>query len=212
MIRLVNKLKIWGGKSVRLTLRLFYRFDRWHVFTLTERKYAQDIIAFCNRKKIRNSFAEIGCGLGDIIRNVRYAEKFGYDLDQKVLNAASFLDKISFGQKTQFSVLNFPDDILPGTHDVILMVNWIHHVPPPVLKYKIEEYFRNSLNNEGIIIFDTVQDKEYKFNHDIEFLAGDPGISFTKLGDYERMRQIWILQRKQRTWCGFGGILNGSKK
>jgi len=197
MRRLVNKLKIWSGKALRLVLRQFFHFDQWHVFTLAERKYAQDIIRFCNNKITRQSFVEIGCGLGDIIRNVRYQSKFGYDMDQQALKAASFLDKFSAKGRTVFSPFEFPASYLPGTHDVIVMVNWIHHIPPTILKSKIQEYISRSLNENGMIIIDTVQDKEYKFNHDIKFLAGDePGVAFTKLGDYERMRQIWILQKE----------------
>jgi len=197
MKRLVNKLKIWSGKVLRLVLRQFFHFDQWHIFTLAERKYAQDIIRFCNNKLARQSFVEIGCGLGDIIRNVRYENKVGYDIDQQALKAASFLDKFSTKGRTAFSLFEFPESYLPGKHDVIVMVNWIHHIPPPILGSKIQEYLSQSLNEKGILIIDTVQDKEYKFNHDIKFLAGnDAGVVYTKLGDYERMRQIWILQKE----------------
>ena len=199
MKRLVNKLKIWSGKALRLVLRRLFHFDQWHVFTLAERKYAQDIIRFCNNKHTRQSFVEIGCGLGDIIRNVRYQNKFGYDIDQQALKAASFLDKFSIKGRTAFSLFDFPSAFLPGKHDVIVMVNWIHHIPPMILKSKIREYISQSLIEKGIIIIDTVQDKGYKFNHDIKFLAGDDGlVTYMKLGDYERMRQIWILQKESR--------------
>jgi 2-polyprenyl-3-methyl-5-hydroxy-6-metoxy-1,4-benzoquinol methylase len=198
MNRLEYKLRIWTGKSLRLALRQIFQFDAWHVFTLTERKYARDIIAFCNNKKWRRSFVEIGCGLGDIIRNVRYENKFGYDNDKKVLNAAAFLDRFSKGVSTNFSQFQFPDTVLERKHDVIVMVNWVHHIPSSLLKSKIQQYIRDNLLDEGLIIIDTVQDKDYKYNHDIEFLADGIGATYTRLGDYERMREIWILQKESR--------------
>jgi 2-polyprenyl-3-methyl-5-hydroxy-6-metoxy-1,4-benzoquinol methylase len=188
----------YGVRLWKWFLQKLFHFDRWHIVSLRQRKYAQDIIRFCNEKKIRNSFVEIGCGLGDIIRNVHYNDKYGYDVDQKVLNAASFLSKISLRGKAKFATFHFPETPLAGKHDVIVMVNWIHHIPPEILKRKLEEYCNESVMEGGMIIIDTVQDKEYKFNHSVEFLAGGPGMFYTKLGDYERMRQIWILQSESK--------------
>ncbi len=167
MQKLVWKIKVWGGKLQRIILRSFFKFDNWHVYTLTEKKYAKDIIAYCNAKSLRNSFAEIGCGLGDIVRHVRYRERRGYDNDEKSLKAARFLKIFSGGGKISFSDFSFPDSQLPGKYDVIVLVNWIHLINPAVLKSAITAYFNKSLNEEGVIIIDTVQDPEYEFNHDI---------------------------------------------
>ena len=167
MHKLIWKFKVWTGKFFRLVLRQVFNFDQWHLYTLTERPYAMDIIRFSNSRSSRQSFVEIGCGLGDIIRHVRYKERYGFDNDRNVLKAAAFIKRITLNRGIRFEIFRFPESTLPGTHDVIVMVNWIHHIEPSVLKKKIEEYFNTSLNPGGAIIIDTVQDKEYRFNHDI---------------------------------------------
>jgi SAM-dependent methyltransferase len=195
MQKFIRKSKIWSGKIIRMLLRTAFRFEQWHTFTLTEREYAKDIIVYCNQKNVKNVFAEIGCGLGDIIKHAKYRERYGYDVDANVLKAAIFLDRFTLKKKIRFSVFNFPVSTLPGSYDVIVMVNWIHLIEPAILKSKISEYFNNSLKEEGFIIIDTVQDQEYKFNHDIQYLSVELGARVSKLGDYERQREIWVLKK-----------------
>jgi SAM-dependent methyltransferase len=91
-----------------MPLYWFFGFDQWHLFTLTERNYAKDIIAYCNKRSIRNSFAEIGCGLGDILRHVKFATCLGLDNDKKVLAAAAFLNKLYFKKSIRLDVFHFP--------------------------------------------------------------------------------------------------------
>jgi SAM-dependent methyltransferase len=197
MQKLVWKLKVWGGKLQRIILRYIFKFDKWHVFTLTEKKYAKDIIAYCNARPVRNSFAEIGCGLGDIVRHVQYQERLGCDMDEKALKAARFLSRLTGRGKIRFSVFTFPDSPLPGKYDLIVLVNWIHHIEPAVLKSGIAAFFNNGLNKGGVIIIDTVQDPEYRFNHDIRFLTDGIDADVNKLGDYERQREIWLIKNKE---------------
>ena len=180
---------------MKMLLRARFGFDRWHLFTLTEREYAKDIIRYCNGRQSRDRFAEIGCGLGDISRNVRFGERYGYDSDESVLKAARFLSRITGQRKIWFAPFCFPASPLSGNFDVILLVNWIHLVEPAVLKKGIEDYFSCCLCAGGAIIIDTVQDPEYRYNHDIRYLtAGIPAI-VTSLGEYERQRQIWLIKK-----------------
>jgi SAM-dependent methyltransferase len=195
MQKLVWKFRVWGGKLQRVFLRSLFKFDQWHVYTLTEKQYAKDIIAYCNARSVKNSFAEIGCGLGDIIRHVHYRDRLGYDNDEKTLKAARFLKMFSGGGKIGFSSYSFPDSPLPGKYDVIALVNWIHLIKPPVLKSAITAYFNKALNEEGVIIIDTVQDPEYEFNHDILFLTDGINARVKKLGNYERQRQVWLIEK-----------------
>ena len=186
----------YGVRGWKWGLQKYFQFDKWHIVSLRQRRYAREIIAFSNRRVNRKSFLEIGCGLGDILRNVRYENKTGYDLDQKVLNAAAFLNKISLGPAIHFGVFNFPESEITGKYDVILMVNWIHHIEPTVLKLKIQEYFANVLNGGGTIILDTVDHAEYQYRHDIFFLTKDIKANVNKLGDYERQRRIWLITKQ----------------
>lgn len=198
MKKVIWKLKIWTGKACRMPLYWVFRFDKWHLFTLTERNYARDIIAYCNKRNIRNSFAEIGCGLGDILRNVKFTSCLGLDNDKKVLAAAAFLNKLYFKKNIRLDVFHFPQSVFEGSYDVIVMVNWIHHIEPLTLKNKIEEYFDLFLQDKGAIIIDTVQDPEYEFNHNISFLTGDVNCEVVKIGDYERHREVWGITKTKK--------------
>lgn len=178
----------------RRALRVMFGFDKWHVSSLDQRKYAQDIISYCNKKNTRNNFLEIGCGLGDILFNVQYKHKKGLDADAKVLKAAAFLAKLK-QQKVEFELFQFPASPLKGNYDVITMVNWIHHIEPSVLKAKIATYFNSHLNAGGEILIDTVQDPEYEYNHDVRFLILNLNCSLMRLGEYQRQREVWAIKK-----------------
>ncbi|RYG28620.1 MAG: class I SAM-dependent methyltransferase [Chitinophagaceae bacterium] len=184
-------------KAQRKLIQLIYGFDKWHISPLSERPYARDVIAYSNNRSERNNFVEIGCGLGDIIRNVDYVTRAGYDNDSKVLKAARALpSKTRTGKRVKYSVFNFPETALSGTSDVITMVNWIHHIEPVVLKKNIEQYFRENLKPGGEILVDTVQDKAYRYNHNIEFLTGGIDCSVFRIGEYSRQREVWAIKKK----------------
>ena len=57
----------------RNLLQRLYGFDRWHVGHGGER-YAADIVSRLNGRPEadRESVVEIGCGLGDILRRLRF--------------------------------------------------------------------------------------------------------------------------------------------
>lgn len=184
-------------KAQRKLIQLIYGFDKWHISPLSERPYARDVILYSNKRSDRNSFVEIGCGLGDIIRNVDYVTRAGYDNDAKVLKAARALpSKMRTGKKrAKFGVFNFPETVLTGTYDVITMVNWIHHIEPVVLKKNIEQFYKDNLKTGGEILIDTVQDKAYRYNHNIEFLTGGIECSIFRIGEYARQREVWAIKK-----------------
>jgi 2-polyprenyl-3-methyl-5-hydroxy-6-metoxy-1,4-benzoquinol methylase len=184
------------AKVQRKILQLVYGFDKWHISPLSERPYAKDAIVYSNNRKERNNFVEIGCGLGDIIRNVDYINRTGLDNDRKVLKAAAALpSKTRHGKKVNFSVFDFPESSLHGRFDVITMVNWIHHIEPVVLKKNIEQYFRDNLVAGGEILIDTVQDKAYRYNHNIEFLTAGVQCTVFRIGEYARQREVFAIKK-----------------
>ena len=186
------------GYIIRMWKRILqkiFHFDKWHISSLDQRKYAQDILLHCNQRKQEEYFAEIGCGLGDIIRNIDFHFRVGFDIDKNVLKAVSFLSRITGQKNIRFAIFNFPDSPLPDEHDVILMVNWIHHIEPAILKNKLLQYFSENLREEGEIIIDTVQDPAYRYNHDIRFLTKDLNCSIHCLGQYARQREVWVIKK-----------------
>jgi SAM-dependent methyltransferase len=182
-------------RLLRHCLRLLFRFDRWHIIPLSNRPYARDIISYLNSlpKEQRTNVLEIGCGLGDIIRHIEFKERVGLDADKNVLRAARFLAWLRRSKKMRFARFDFPDSILSGSYEVIIMVNWIHTICPQVLKGKLEEYVQNNLRAGGTIIIDTVPDKEYRYNHDIRSLTADLECHLVKLGVYRRGREVHVI-------------------
>ena len=60
-------------RIIRYILYFLFRFDKWHLNTFKERNYAQSIVKYLNDNTSRQklNMVEIGCGLGDIIRNIK---------------------------------------------------------------------------------------------------------------------------------------------
>lgn len=177
----------------RYLLRLIFNFDRWHISTLYERRYAQDIIYFLNQlnSEQKNSVVEIGCGLGDIVRNLKFKNKIGFDKEENVLKAARFINYLTT-KRAKFSEFNFPSYI-SDKHNVIIMVNWIHHIKPELLKEAVANYFDKNILETGCIILDTVQEKNYEFNHDINYLTSGLYCNILKIGTYENHREVFAI-------------------
>ena len=182
-------------KLKRKGLSLIFHFDKWHISPLSERPYAFDIIKFCNNYTHKNSIVEIGCGLGDIVRNVDFIIRTGYDSELNVLKAAKFLTRDKPSQTTLFLPFKFPGSTLKDRCDILIMVNWIHLIEPSVLRTKLHEYFEANLEPAGCLIIDTVQDREYKYNHNISFLADGLKCRTEKIGAYKREREVWAIHK-----------------
>ncbi|HEY4336768.1 MAG TPA: class I SAM-dependent methyltransferase [Puia sp.] len=196
-MRLLEKVLSLTIRPSRRLLRSYFKFDKWHVSTLYDKKYALDIVRHLNSRPAaeRTAAVEIGCGLGDILRHLRYRQRTGFDNDRDALRAARFLSRLRGQTRVDYDYFEFPASPLNGTSDVILMVNWIHHVPPDLLKKKLGGYFEHHLRPGGEIVIDTVQDKEYKFNHDIRFLTLGLPATIERLGEYQRQREIWLIKK-----------------
>jgi SAM-dependent methyltransferase len=178
----------------RYVLRRVFGFDLWHVNRLRDRPYAMAVIAYLNGlpESRRGTIVEIGCGMGDIIRRVRFRERLGLDADPSVLSAARFLAHLRFASHLRFEAHRFPRDPLAGRFDAVIMVNWPHMVDADTLQPALFACVRDHLTPGGVLIVDTVQDRTYRYNHSIDRLA--PGGSVvTKLGEFDRQRELWAI-------------------
>lgn len=155
-------------KRVRIFLQRMYLFDDWHLDPINFKPYAAEIVLatekYVNRKEIC-SVVEIGCGLGDIISNIKMVsnkkcQKIGIDMDGNVLGAAKFLHpSITFQRGTFDSCVN-RDGVC------LIMVNFIHMIPKEELKEKIECLLLS--NRVDLIVFDTFsrnKNTEYLYSH-----------------------------------------------
>lgn len=191
----MNRIDGFITRLQRRLLRIRFRFEKWHISSLNQRQYAIDIITHANDQINKSNCVEIGCGLGDIIRNVNYEKRTGFDIDEKVLAAARYLSRKQSNREISFAVFKFPEDKLDGKFELIIMVNWIHHVPPDILKDNIAQMYKTNIRQNGEIIIDTVQDKSYEFNHNITYLTNGLNCSISRLGVYARQREVWAIRK-----------------
>lgn len=189
------KIKIRMATFIRKLLALIFHFDNWHTSVLSSKRYAQELILFLNKIQNNGSYLEIGCGLGDIIRNVNFKQRLGLDRENEVLRAARFLSLLSFQGDIAYKRFEFPTAPIEGKFDVITLVNWIHNIEPEILKSKITEYYLNNLKNDGCIIIDTVQHERYKYNHKVDFLTKNIKCDIIRIGLYENNREVWAIKK-----------------
>ena len=178
----------------RYALQWIYGFDIRHVNRLADRPYACALVAHLNgwpdARRVR--VVEIGCGLGDIIRRLRFRERIGVDADPAVLRAASLLALPQRAAGLRIRPFTFPSDELPGRFDAILMVNWPHECKAAIVRGAVATYVRDHLTPGGTVLVDTVQDRAYRYNHRIDDLTPD-GCVARKIGDFARQREVWEI-------------------
>lgn len=181
--------------KIRKLLKWMYGFDEWHVMPLCGRPYAQAIIHFLNAiPGIENkSVVEIGCGLGDIIRHIHARYKLALDSDQKVLRAQRLLSLVTANSRMRLERFTFPESKLVGQYDIVICVNWIHHITPPILKENIDNIWLRHILPGGVLVVDTVDDPHYRYNHRIDYLTNDLHCKITQVGSFERQRQVFAI-------------------
>ncbi len=185
------------SKGVRRLLRAVFGFNEWHIATYAGRPYAKSVVDELNALQQRDRVVEIGCGLGDILRRLRFEHKLGLDQDTRVLNAASFLARISNpgSGNTLFQRAAFPDQQLVGKFDAIVLVNWIHHLAPEELREGLNRLFKDNLNSRGVLVFDVVANESYRFNHDWQYLTSELDCRTRLIGPFEYGRNIVFVQK-----------------
>jgi len=141
-------------------LMLRYGFNSWHISPKEFRPYAMDIIKLINSRVSSNDIiVEIGCGLGEIIRNIHTHNLYGFDIDQTVIDAARFLDK---DKKVHFQKGSF-EDVAGFDIAYLITVNFTHGLDAQFLKSAYGKLCaRNKVHN---IIVDVVNNPSYKNTH-----------------------------------------------
>ena len=188
--KVVRTLHRWE----RTLLRRAYGFDGWHVGHAGE-AYAADVVRYLNAWPAgsREAVAEIGCGLGDMLRHLEFRERVGLDRDPGVLRAAALLARFQWGAPPRFDAFDFPRTELVGVYNAIIMVNWIHQVDPDTLSRTVHQYAATHLRAGGGIVLDTVDDPAYQYRHDIHALA-PAGSAIEHVGEYARGRHVWVVR------------------
>lgn len=177
--RMIGKCR----KKVYKVLQRIYPFDDWHLETINCKPYAREVILkteqYLNNKEIQY-IVEIGCGLGEIIGNIRInsnkkCRKIGIDQDKNVIKAAKLLHPSIMFLEGSFDRCKNRDGCC------LIMVNFIHMIPKEELKKEIGRFLL--ANKVDLVILDTFsrnKNTEYVYSH-----CGDELFD----GKYKRIRK-----------------------
>jgi len=177
----------------RYILQLYFKFYPFNLIPTNSKTYCLDIIKHLNKRSERDSVAEIGCGLGDIIRNIKFNHKFAFDKQTEVLNALDFLNKFYRKKKRiTCSTFLFGQDTLEGRYDAVILVNWIHKIPIKDLNIALNTIYNNNLKNDGEIIIDSVKGnkKMYPYEHNFDKIKADLNCTKQIIGSYAMGRNL----------------------
>lgn len=144
-------------------LQKVFGFDPWHCEGAWHcRPYKHVGVNLANRVNA-GIVVEVGCGLGDIVSRVRAERRVGYDTDEAVIRAARSIR----GSKVQFNVGSIAD-IQEEKIDLLILVNWIHEVPPE----ELENMMGLVAGRSQFILLDRIFPgaEGYLFHHDFHFL------------------------------------------
>lgn len=149
-------------------LQKIYAFDEWHLGSINFKPYAREVVLtiekYMGKKKIR-FIIEIGCGLGDVIGNIKTAsnrkcKKIGIDRDDNVIKAAKLLHpSITFLQGS-FDRCRNKDGVC------LIMINFIHRIPKEELKEEMKSLLL--ANKVDLVVIDTFsrnENTEYLYSH-----------------------------------------------
>ncbi len=148
---------------------------------------------FVNHSQYRNGITcEIGCGLGDIIRNLNAKEKIAYDISPEVIRCAKKLNYDSHnnnGIKYHLGSFRELSNDLHEKIDLLITINFIHGMSPDQLKAEYDCI----LSKKGIraIIVDSVEG--YTYHHDFDKILPDWYVSKV-IGNYGQRKVL--LEKK----------------
>lgn len=141
-----------------------FRFGEWHLIPYEDKEYAQDIVQQLNKylEGINEDgyIVEVGCGLGDIIKRIKWDKKAGYDVSANVLKAARFICRDVLYETGSF------EKVHQKYINCFIMVNFIHGIRPEALKAEIQELLKKSQVNMFVIDrLINIKNTPYKFSH-----------------------------------------------
>ena len=194
-LRLVRRLRTEALRAPRRVLRLVYGFDSWHEWPAVARPYVRDIARYLNSRPAaqRESVLEIGAGLGDILRRLRYGQRLGLDQEDAVVRAARLVSALT-RDGTRFAVSHFPDDAIAGRFDAVILVNWIHSVPPDVLRSNLRRVVDENVRQGGVVVLDLVDGSGYPYHHSADFLADGLPVTVDVIASYDDGRRIVVFE------------------
>lgn len=137
-------------------------FDVWHVENnIYNRPYKFQLANELSDLGL-NSIVEVGCGFGEILVHTHAKTKIGYDIDPKVIQAASEMyDEVTY----KVGGLN---DITENSFECLLLFNWIHNLSEEDLEISVQKL----QGKMKYLVVDQIKQGTpgYRFYHTFDFL------------------------------------------
>jgi SAM-dependent methyltransferase len=175
--------------AYRKLLCILLGIERWHAGGEERHPYRQEILRRLHARA-PTSMLEIGCGLGDILCRVPAGRRLGGDVSARVLWAARLshpLQWLVLGAR--FATLRLGEPV-QDRFEVVVCVNFIHIIPPAELQAALRALARDNLAPGGVLVFDVVSNRQYRYNHDPAFLLKDLGLDADVVGGFEFGRSL----------------------
>lgn len=151
--------------SLKYILYLLFRFNRWHLSDPESRNYFDLCCALANSVKNKQSILDIGCGLGEMLDRPAYVNKVGIDIDSKVIRAAKYRAYFNLQFRRRYLCEDVLANGIAGKYDCILLVNWVHNLPPSTMISLVKRLMIDNLSPGGCIITEGVFSDGYKYSH-----------------------------------------------
>ena len=160
-VGITNCIKGVSRKSYLYYIHKRFNTPIWHVNPIHFRAYAYEVIDCVKKCNISDygTIVELGCGVGELLASYpKEIRRIGYDIDENVVRAASYLHKELEIHEGSF------DDIHEGMIDCMVMVNCVFDIPTDVLRHDVKELLEN--NTIKAFIVDT-----YENNSESEYIS-----------------------------------------
>lgn len=173
-----------------------YGFDKWHVTPYELRPYATRLVCEINKITKQGGWqvCEVGCGLGDIIRNIRAEKKLGIDISSNVISCAKMLSEKEDNTLFYVGGVGQAAEEVDRDKCILIAVNFTHSLPKEQIIKEFGE-IRNATELKYIVV-DEHHNKD-GFNHDYDQIM--KGLGFMRKKVISDLRDVEvILYERQR--------------
>ncbi|WP_214412874.1 class I SAM-dependent methyltransferase [Sphaerisporangium fuscum] len=120
-----------AGRALQFPLALAFGGDKWHLRGFHTTNYKKVAVRLADAVPGRlEVVAEVGCGLGDVLKRIPARRRIGFDIDRGAIRWARFLQRLS-PRRCEFGVGSFDALIRSDAEriDLLVMLGWFHYMP-----------------------------------------------------------------------------------
>ena len=174
-------------------LRKKYQFDSWHESPYELRKYAQATAEYINKHNA-HTVVDIGCGLGEVLRNVSATKRIGLDGCERCIEVAKKIDK---SKTIEYSVGSFDKLKIDGSIDYVITIGFMHGAREDAWKEVYHECARR--NDIKAFIVDVLPENPPTHHLDFDLILPNNYVLKEKMGPFLADRWLLVYEKKKET-------------